>query len=233
MVVLVATARALKMHGGVNKKELDAPDPEAVRRGAENLVKHIENIGKFGVPALVAINAFPGDTPEEHEAIADICTDAGAAFALSEHFAKGGEGAADLAKKAMEILNAGGGKGAPLYNWKSSVEEKIETVARQIYGAEAVDFTTAAKRDIKAIVAGGYDGLPVCIAKTQSSLSDNPQLLGRPKDFLVTVRRIVINAGAGFLVPLTGDIMRMPGLPRVPSALNIDIDDDGVISGLS
>jgi formate--tetrahydrofolate ligase len=233
MVVLVATARALKMHGGVNKKELDAPDPEAVRRGAENLVKHIENIGKFGVPALVAINAFPGDTPEEHAAIADICADAGAAFALSEHFARGGEGAADLAKKAMEILDAGGGKGAPLYDWKASVEEKIETVARQIYGAEAVDFTTAAKRDIKAIVAGGYDGLPVCIAKTQSSLSDNPQLLGRPKDFLVTVRRIVINAGAGFLVPLTGDIMRMPGLPRVPSALNIDIDDDGVISGLS
>ncbi len=233
MVVLVATARALKMHGGVGKKELDVADLAALRRGAENLVKHLENIRKFGVTPLVAINAFPGDSSEELAAIGDICRENKAEYAVSYHFEKGGEGASELAHKAIEILNEDRGKGRPLYDWEAGIEEKIETVAREIYGAEAVDFTSAARRDINAIVDGGYGKLPVCIAKTQSSLSDNPALLGRPKDFLVTVRRIVINAGAGFLVPLTGDIMRMPGLPRVPSALAIDIDDEGTISGLS
>lgn len=233
MVVLVATARALKMHGGVSKKELKTPDAGAVRKGGENLAKHIENIKKFGVGPLIAINVFPDDTQEELEAIAQICREQDAEFAISRHFGEGGAGAEELARKAVQILEEGCPPAEPLYDWNDSVEVKVETVAREIYGAEAVDFTAAAKKDIRAIVAGGYDKLPVCIAKTQASLSDNPKLLGRPKDFLVTVRRIVINAGAGFLVPLTGDIMRMPGLPRVPSALDIDIDDNGNISGLS
>lgn len=237
MVVLVATVRALKMHGGVNKKELDKENPEAVKQGGENLAKHVENIRKFSVSPLVAINVFPGDSDGELREVEKICTALDVEYAVSRHYAQGGAGAAELANKAMNLLNqqedAGESRGKPLYDWNSSVQEKVETVARQIYGAQAVDFTSAAKKDLKTIESRGYDNLPVCIAKTQASLSDNPKLLGRPKDFLVTVRRILINSGAGFLVPLTGDIMRMPGLPRNPSALEIDIDDDGNIHGLS
>ncbi len=232
-VVLVATVRALKMHGGVKKSELNAPNPDAVVQGSENLEKHLENIAKFGVPAVVAINRFPGDSDEEIRRIEEICRAKGAEFSVCTGWADGGAGAADLAEKTASMVDAV--KDSPakqLYAWDASVEDKIATVAREVYGAQAVDFTSDAKKDLKRLEKFGYQKLPVCIAKTQSSLSDNPKLLGRPKDFLVTVRRILISAGAGFLVPLTGDILRMPGLPRVPAAEQIDIDADGNISGL-
>lgn len=230
-VVLVATVRACKMHGGVRKSELGNPDPEAVKRGLENLEKHLENITKFNVPAVVAVNHFPQDTDEELAVINEMCKKAGVKYSVCRHWAMGGEGALDLAEKVISIIS-GKTKARQLYDWNMSVEEKITIVAKKIYGAQAVDFTGEARADLKTIYNFSYDKLPVCIAKTQSSLSDNPKLLGRPKDFLVTVRRILISAGAGFLVPLTGDIMRMPGLPRVPSANNIDIDTQGNISGL-
>lgn len=232
-VVLVATVRALKMHGGVKKSELGMPDPDSVAKGAENLEKHLENIGKFGVPAVVAINRFPGDSDEEIRRIEEICRKKGAEFSVSTGWADGGAGAADLAEKTAAMVDKVENSPAKrLYSWEESVEDKISVVAREVYGAEAVDYTSDAKKDLKRLQKFGYDKLPICIAKTQSSLSDNPKLLGRPKDFLVTVRRILISAGAGFLVPLTGDILRMPGLPRVPSAEQIDIDAEGNITGL-
>ncbi len=232
-VVLVATVRALKMHGGVKKTELDKPDPGAVARGGENLEKHLENINKFGVPATVAINRFPGDSNEEIETVKRICEARNIPFAVSTGWADGGEGTKELAEQVVRLLQENDLPAArPLYDWKLPVPDKIAKVAREIYGAQAVDFTSEAKQDLKRIEKLGYTGLPVCIAKTQSSLSDNPKLLGRPKDFLVTVRRILISAGAGFLVPLTGEIMRMPGLPRIPSAEDIDINETGEISGL-
>ena len=232
-VVLVATTRALKLHGGVHKKELQTPNPAAVAKGIENLEKHLENIAKFGVNAVVALNRFPEDTDEEIAIVERLCRARQVEFALADHWSKGGDGARELASRVIHICENGPASSPKtLYDWKGSVEEKISTVAREIYGAQAVDYTSEAKQDLKLIKSLGYESLPVCIAKTQSSLSDNPKLLGRPKDFLVTVRRIIISAGAGFLVPLTGEIMRMPGLPRVPSAEQIDIDDRGKISGL-
>jgi len=232
-VVLVATVRALKMHGGVQKSELDKPDPKAVSQGGENLEKHLENIAKFRVPAVVAINRFPGDTDDEIEAVRKICESKKAAYAVSTGWADGGDGAVDLAGEVSRVCESGERwQAARLYDWKLPVQEKIAKIAHEIYGAEAVDYSSEAKKDLRRIEKLGYGELPVCIAKTQSSLSDNPKLLGRPKDFLVTVRRILISAGAGFLVPLTGDILRMPGLPRVPAAENIDIDAEGNISGL-
>lgn len=232
-VVLVATVRALKMHGGVKKSELNAPNPDAVVQGGENLEKHLENIAKFGVPAVVAINRFPGDSDEEIRRIEELCRGKGAEFSVCTGWADGGAGAADLAEKSAAMADAVDHSPArQLYAWDAPVQEKIAIVAREVYGAEAVDYTSDAKKDLSRLEKFGYQKLPVCIAKTQSSLSDNPKLLGRPKDFLVTVRRILISAGAGFLVPLTGDILRMPGLPRVPAAEQIDIDADGNISGL-
>jgi formate--tetrahydrofolate ligase len=230
-VVLVATVRALKMHGGKKKNELHQADVDAVRRGGENLEKHLENIGKFGLPAVVAINSFESDSAEELEAIAEICRRMKTPYSFASHFANGGEGARDLAEKVQQILNTGAVANR-LYDWDLPVEEKIRKVALEIYGAEAVDFTYQAKQDLHTIYEYGFDKLPVCMAKTQSSLSDNPKLLGRPKDFLVTVRGIIISAGAGFLVPLTGDILRMPGLPSIPSAQGMDISNEGEISGL-
>ena len=232
-VVLVATVRALKMHGGVPKDELSRPDPAAVARGGENLEKHLENITKFKVPAVVAINRFPSDSDEEIEEVRRICSARGAACAVSNGWGEGGSGAVELAEKVSLVLEKSTASPAkPLYDWKLPVQEKIAAVAKEIYGAEAVDYTAAAKKDLRRLEKFGYAELPVCIAKTQSSLSDNPKLLGRPKDFLVTVRRILISAGAGFLVPLTGDILRMPGLPRTPASEQIDIDGEGNISGL-
>ena len=233
VVVLVATVRALKMHGGVSRRDLTRPDPDAVARGGENLEKHLENIDKFGVSAVVAINRFPDDTDAEIDAVRKICEARGASFALSTGWADGGDGATELAEKVATLADAGPAeRPRRLYEWNLPVEKKIETVAHEIYGAQAVDYTAEAKKDLKRIEKLGLTDLPVCIAKTQSSLSDNPKLLGRPKDFLVTVRRVLISAGAGFLVPLTGEILRMPGLPRTPSAEQIDIDGDGNISGL-
>ena len=232
-VVLVATVRALKMHGGVPKKNLDFPDPDAVLRGGENLEKHLENIAKFGVRAVVSINRFPADTDDEVHAVERICGKNGAECAVSNHWASGGRGAAELAGKVLDVLSdEETPSGKKLYDWDMKVEEKIAAIAGEIYGAQAVDYTSDAKADLKRIYRLGYGRLPVCIAKTQNSLSDNPLLLGRPRDFLVTVRKILISAGAGFLVPLTGDILRMPGLPKVPSAETMDIDRDGNISGL-
>ncbi|MCB0300335.1 MAG: formate--tetrahydrofolate ligase, partial [Calditrichaeota bacterium] len=209
-VVLVATARALKMHGGMPKTDLKTPNPEAVLAGRGNLEKHIENIRKFGVKPVVALNRFVTDTEEELEALALICREKGAAFARINSWEEGGSGATELARLVADVADANQVKFTPLYDWEMPVEKKIERIATEVYGASHVDFLPQAKKDLKIINEFGYNNLPICVAKTQNSLSDNPQLLGRPKDFLVTVREIIISAGAGFLVPLTGNIMRMP-----------------------
>ena len=232
-VVLVATARALKMHGGMPKTDLKTPNPEAVLAGRGNLEKHIENIRKFGLKPVVALNRFVTDTEEELEALALICREKGAAFPRINSWEEVGSGATELARLDADVADANQVKFTPLYDWEMPVEKKIERIATEVYGASHVDFLPQAKKDLKIINEFGYNNLPICVAKTQNSLSDNPQLLGRPKDFLVTVREIIISAGAGFLVPLTGNIMRMPGLPRNPAAEGIDIDDAGNITGLS
>lgn len=231
-VVLVATVRALKYHGGKPVKELNGPDPEAVRKGVVNLEKHLENIAHFGVPAVVAINKFTLDTQEELDIIAEACAAKGVKAVLSDHWGKGGEGAEELARHVAELADGFDEPFNPIYPLDETVENKIEMIAKRIYGAEAVDYTAKAKSDLKKIVDLGLTKLPICIAKTQKSLSDNPALIGRPKDFVVTVREIEIAAGAGFLIPITGEIMRMPGLPATPAAENIDINAEGEITGL-
>ncbi|MDD3523422.1 MAG: formate--tetrahydrofolate ligase [Candidatus Cloacimonadaceae bacterium] len=231
-VVLVATVRALKIHGGVKVKELSAPNPKAVTDGLVNLAKHMENITKFGMKSIVAINRFPTDTEEELKIVKDFVERSGFEASVVDYFAKGSEGGIELAEKVVDMVDQDVCKYHGLYDWNSSVEEKIYTVAREIYGAEKVDYTADAKADIKRINKYGFDKLPICIAKTQKSLSDNPDLIGRPKDFLVTVREIVVASGAGFLIPITGEIMRMPGLPKTPSANTIDVEHDGNIVGL-
>lgn len=231
-VVLVATVRALKYHGEASLKNLQTPDPEAVAKGIENLEKHLENIKLFGVPAVVALNRFSSDSEEELQVIRERCGANGAAVYLSEVWEKGGNGALELAEAVAKMADDFEGVFKPLYDWKEPVEEKIKTIATKIYGASAIDYMPKAKRDLKKIADLGLGGLPICMAKTQKSLSDNPVLLGRPKDFIVTVREIEIAAGAGFLVPITGEIMRMPGLPEHPSAEGIDVDEMGTISGL-
>ncbi|RMG78511.1 MAG: formate--tetrahydrofolate ligase, partial [Bacteroidetes bacterium] len=204
-VVLVATVRALKYHGGGDLKTISAPNPDAVRDGLENLEKHLENIARFGVKPVVAINQFVTDTPEEIEIIQNRCAELGVPAIVANVWGEGGKGAEALARAVADIVDHETGTFTPMYDWKWSVEEKIETVARKIYGAAAIDYTPKAKAHLKKIARLGLEHLPVCIAKTQKSLSDNPKLLGRPKDFVVTVREIEIAAGAGFLVPITGD----------------------------
>jgi formate--tetrahydrofolate ligase len=231
-VVLVATVRALKHHGGVSKKELNQPNLQALEKGLENLGKHLENIRKFGMKSVVAINQFSSDTPEELAMVEDYANAKGFGAAVVDFWGKGGAGGTNLAEKVVELIQHDICHLHSLYNWNDSIEKKIEIVAKQIYGAEAIDFLPPAKAALKVIKKYGYDSLPVCIAKTQKSLSDNPELLGRPKDFLVTVRDILIASGAGFVIPITGEIMRMPGLPKTPSAEKIDIDEHGVIEGL-
>lgn len=231
-VVLVATARALKIHGGVKVKDLNDPNPDAVRKGLDNLAKHMENIEKFGVKSVVAINRFPSDTDEELQIIKDFVQSKGAVASIADYYAKGSEGGLELAELVADLTDSAMCSSRGLYDWESGVEDKIFKVASEIYGAERVDYTPEAKQDLKRIKKYGYENLPICIAKTQKSLSDNPDLLGRPKDFLVTVRKIVISSGAGFLVPITGEIMRMPGLPKVPSAISIDVQKDGKVTGL-
>lgn len=231
-VVLVATVRALKYHGGKPVKELNGPDPEAVRKGLVNLEKHLENIAHFGVPAVVAINKFTLDTQEELDIIAEACAAKGVKAVLSDHWGKGGKGAEELARHVAELADGFDEPFNPIYPLDETVENKIEMIAKRIYGAEAVDYTAKAKSDLKKIADLGLTKLPICIAKTQKSLSDNPALIGRPKDFVVTVREIEIAAGAGFLIPITGEIMRMPGLPATPAAENIDINAEGEITGL-
>lgn len=231
-VVLVATVRALKMHGGVPKTDLATPDVEAVKRGIVNLEKHIENIKQYGLPLVVAINAFAQDTPEELEAIRSHCAAHGVNVALSEVFAKGGEGGSELAKEVVALATSGKADFKLLYGGELSLKEKIETIAKKIYGAVGVNYTKEANNALKDFEKMGYGHLPVCMAKTQYSFSDDPALLGRPEGFEITIKNCRIAAGAGFVVVLTGDIMTMPGLPKVPAAEKIDVSDDGVISGL-
>ncbi len=231
-VVLVATVRALKMHGGVPKTDLATPDVEAVKRGLVNLEKHIENIKQYGLPLVVAINAFAQDTPEELEAIRSHCAAHGVNVALSEVFAKGGEGGIELAKEVVALATSGKAGFKLLYGEELSLKEKIETIAKKIYGAVGVNYTKEANNALKDFEKMGYGHLPVCMAKTQYSFSDDPALLGRPEGFEITIKNCRIAAGAGFVVVLTGDIMTMPGLPKVPAAEKIDVSDDGVISGL-
>lgn len=231
-VVLVATVRALKMHGGVPKTDLATPDVEAVKRGIVNLEKHIENIKQYGLPLVVAINAFAQDTPEELEAIRSHCAVHGVNVALSEVFAKGGEGGIELAKEVVALATSGKAGFKLLYGEELSLKEKIETIAKKIYGAVGVNYTKEANNALKDFEKMGYGHLPVCMAKTQYSFSDDPALLGRPEGFEITIKNCRIAAGAGFVVVLTGDIMTMPGLPKVPAAEKIDVSDDGVISGL-
>lgn len=231
-VVLVATVRALKMHGGVPKTDLATPDVEAVKRGIVNLEKHIENIKQYGLPLVVAINAFAQDTPEELEAIRSHCAAHGVNVALSEVFAKGGEGGIELAKEVVALATSGKADFKLLYGEELSLKEKIESIAKKIYGAVGVNYTKEANNALKDFEKMGYGHLPVCMAKTQYSFSDDPALLGRPEGFEITIKNCRIAAGAGFVVVLTGDIMTMPGLPKVPAAEKIDVSDDGVISGL-
>ena len=229
--VIVATVRALKMNGGVGKDALGVENLDALKRGAANLEKHIENIGKFGLPAVVAVNVFPTDTEAELALLEEICARLGAKCVRSEVWAKGGAGGLALADAVTEALS----KRAdfhPVYDAKASIAEKIETIAQEIYGAEGVDFTDAAKKQLAEMEALGMTETPVCMAKTQYSLSDNPALLGRPSGFRITVRELRASCGAGFVVALTGNILTMPGLPKTPAAMGMDITEDGVITGL-
>jgi formate--tetrahydrofolate ligase len=231
VVVLVATVRALKYNGGVKKEELKTENTASLIKGAENLRVHIANLRKYRVPVIVAINRFETDTLAELEALNSICIEEKAEFALSDVFAKGGEGGIELAKK-VALACEQESDFAPLYSLEKTIEEKIEMIACKIYGADGVNYTAEAKKALALINSLGANNLPVCIAKTQYSLSDNPALLGRPKGFKLNVRDLRLSNGAGFVVVFTGDIMTMPGLPKKPSAENIDIDENGVISGL-
>ena len=231
-VVLVATVRALKMHGGVPKTELAVPNVEAVKKGIVNLEKHIENVKKFGVPLVVAINIFAQDTPEELEAVREHCAKHGVNVALSDVFARGGEGGIELAKEVIALAESGTADFHPLYGSELSLKEKIAAIAKEIYGADGVNYSKDADKSLKEFEEMGYASLPVCMAKTQYSFSDDPALLGRPSGFKITIKNCRIAAGAGFIVVLTGDIMTMPGLPKVPAAEKIDLNDDGTITGL-
>lgn len=231
-VLLVATVRALKYHGGVAAADLNHENVEALKKGLANLDKHIENIRKFTDSCVIGINRFVSDSDEEIQAILDHAMKLGVPASVAEVWEKGGEGSIDLAEKITDVIESNDKRFSPLYDWNWDTEKKIETIAKEIYGARAIDYTSQAKQDLRRIKDLGLDHLAVCIAKTQKSLSDNPKLLGRPKDFVVTVREIEIAAGAGFVIPITGNIMRMPGLPGTPAAENIDIDKEGNITGL-
>lgn len=231
-VVLVATIRALKYNGGVKKDNLKIENLEALKSGMVNLEKHVENLKKFGVPVLVAINSFDTDTDAEIDMVKSKCAQMNVEAAFSEVFSKGGDGGIELAQKLVDLIDKEPSNFKPLYDEKLPVKQKIEIIAREIYGAGSVKYSTSAEKSIKKIEDMGKSELPICMAKTQYSLSDNPLLLGRPENFELTVREIKLSAGAGFIVALTGEIMTMPGLPKVPSAEKIDIDADGIITGL-
>ena len=231
-LVLVATLRALKYHGGKSLKELNDSDPEAVRRGLPNMEKHLENAKNFCLPVVVAINQFTFDTPEEIEVVKNACDKLGVKAVLANVWGEGGKGAEELAHAVSDAVDACTGAFIPTYQLEDSVESKMEQIAMKIYGADGIKILAGAQKDLKKIKDLGLEGLPICMAKTQKSLSDDPKLLGRPTGFTLTIREIEIAAGAGFLVPITGDMMRMPGLPSQPAAERIDIDKDGNISGL-
>ena len=231
-VVIVATIRALKMHGGVAKADLSKPDTAALEKGFANLKTHIENIAKFGLPAVVAINKFITDSDEEIALIEKLCRDAGSQAVLTEGWGKGGEGAQELARAVVEIADSGKADYHPLYELDLPLADKIRKIAKEIYRAADVEFDSAALKKLKAFEDAGYGKLPVCIAKTQNSISHDPKLIGAPSGYTFPVRDVQLYAGAGFVVALAGDIMTMPGLPKAPAALEIDVDDNGVISGL-
>lgn len=231
-VVLVATVRALKYHGGVKIENLKEENIEALKKGMANLEKHVENMSKFNICPVVALNKFATDTDAEIQLIKEKCDELGVPMEVAEAWEKGSEGTEKLATLVAKVAEHCTCNLHPLYDWNWDVNKKIETIAKEIYGAEAIDYTPQAKNDLKRIIELNLDKLPICVAKTQKSLSDNPKLLGRPKDFVVTVRQIEIAAGAGFIIPITGEIMRMPGLPDKPAAERIDIDAQGRITGL-
>lgn len=230
-VVIVATIRALKHHGGAAREEYSVPNPDLVQKGLENLHKHIENIQAFGYNPVVALNKFDTDSHEEIAVVKDFCKSLGVKMALNEAWAKGSEGAIELAEVVLQQMNESNNF-KYLYELDWSLTKKIETIATTLYGAKEVDFTADALKDLKTIESLGFDKMAVCMAKTQTSLSDNPKIYGRPKDFTLTVRSIEISSGAGFVVPICGEIMRMPGLPSIPAAENIDVDEYGNITGL-
>ncbi|SDH50257.1 formate--tetrahydrofolate ligase [Desulfosporosinus hippei] len=231
-VVIVATVRALKMNGGLAKDQLGTEDLGALARGVVNLEKHIENMAKFGVPAVVAINRFPTDSEAELSLVRERCQELGAEVALSEVFMRGGEGGVELAETVLSVLQREEAKFKVLYELDLSIEEKIEKIAKDIYGADGVIFDKAAQASMKKYVEMGYGNLPICMAKTQYSFTDDPTRLGRPTGFTITVRELRLSAGAGFLVAVTGTIMTMPGLPKRPAATRMDIDAEGTITGL-
>ena len=231
-VVVVATIRALKHHGGVSKEDLNTSNVEALSKGIVNLEKQIENINKYNVPVVVAINRFLTDSDDEVKFIKDYCNNIGVKVALSDVWAKGGEGGLELADIVEDVLENEKSDFKPIYDVEKSIEEKVLTIAKEIYGADGVQYSAAAKRQIKELEKFGLDKLPICMAKTQYSLSDNPSLLGRPSGFDITVKEIKVSNGAGFIVVLTGDVMTMPGLPKVPAANKMDILENGEIVGL-
>ncbi|MFK8377091.1 formate--tetrahydrofolate ligase [Capnocytophaga canimorsus] len=231
--VIVATVRALRHHGGALKEEYNTPSLEKVKKGIGNLEKHIENVQKFGLKAVVAINNFPNDSEEEIKYIQEVCQQKGVKAIVSKGFAQGGEGTKELAQAVVEIAESGESNFKPLYDHAISIEEKIETIAKEIYGASNVNYTSKARTQLKNINKLGFDKMPVCMVKTPKSLSDDDKKLARPTGFEVTVREFEFASGAGFVIPILGDTMRMPGLPSVPAAEGMDIDDNGVITGLS
>jgi formate--tetrahydrofolate ligase len=230
--VIVASVRALKLHGGERKDRLTQPNLKALQRGLANLEKHLENVSSFGVPAVVAVNRFPSDTQEELQLVIDRCSQLGVRACVSEVWAKGGEGGLELAENILQVLKEQKSSFRLLYQDNMSIKDKINTIVTRIYGGKRVAYTRQAEEAIDRLQAQGYSKLPICMAKTQYSLSDDPNLLGRPDDFTVTVRDVRVSAGAGFIVVLTGDVMTMPGLPKKPAAENMDIDEEGRIRGL-
>jgi len=231
--VVVATIRALKMHGGVKKDALNTPNVEALKAGMANLQGHVENVKKYGVPVVVAVNRFLSDSPEEIETVIAAAKSWGARVAMSDVWAKGGEGGEEVAQEVLAVLAEKKSNFKPIYDAAKPIKEKIETIAREIYGADGVDYTVVAERSLKQLDAMGLSGTPVCIAKTQYSFSDDPTLLGRPSGFRVTIRDVYASAGAGFVVALAGDIMTMPGLGKTPAAEGMRVFPDGRIEGLS
>lgn len=232
-IVLVATIRALRHHGGAKKEEYNVPSLDRIKIGFENLEKHIENCKKFGITPVVAINSFPADSAEEVKYVQECCLAHGVKAVVSEGFAKGGAGTANLAQAVVEVIDCGVNNFKPLYDLDLAVEDKIKTIATQVYGADDVEYSSKARNQLKTIRELGYDKFPICMAKTQKSLSDNETKVGRPRNFKVTVREFEFAAGAGFIIPILGDMMRMPGLPNVPASEGMDIDANGKISGLS
>ena len=232
-VVLVATIRALRHHGGASSEELNTPSLDKVKKGIVNLDKHIENIRKFQIEPVVAVNAFTNDSGEEVQFIIDHCAAMGVKAVLSEGWAKGGSGTTDLAAAVVEVVESRASHFKPLYSWNSPVEEKIETIAKEIYGASHVSYTKKARLNLRRIQRLGFEDFAICMAKTQKSFSDAENLVGRPENFEIHVREIEIAAGAGFIIPILGKMMRMPGLPSKPASEGMSIDDKGRISGLS